>query len=84
MNLEAGSSETGFPACWRALLDPNVGACVVFSLEAKNSLVLKEELGLLTCALTPVKPLKPTVVFMPATLADGFLMVPGADRKSVV
>ena len=71
-NLEAGSLETGFPACWRASLDPNAGACVVFGLEAKNSLFLKEELGLPTCAL------KPTVVFMPATPAEGFLMVPGA------
>ena len=61
-NLEAGSSETGFPACWRASLDPNAGVCVVFGLEAKNSLFLKEELGLPTCASTPAKPSKPTVV----------------------
>ena len=78
MNLEASSSETGFPACWRASLDLNVGACVVFGLEAKNSLFLKEELGLPTCKLTPVNPSKPTVVLMPATPAEGFLMVPGA------
>ena len=59
------------------MLDPNLGACEVLGLEAKNKLFPKGELHLPTCMLTPVKPLKLTVVFMQATPAEGFLMVPG-------
>ena len=36
------------------------------------------ELHLPTCASTLVKLSKPMVIFMPATLSEGFLMVPGA------
>ena len=77
-NLEANSVRIGFPACDRASLDPNVGVCEELDLGAKNKLFPKGELCLLTCASAPVKLSKLMVVFMPATPAEGFLMVPGA------
>ena len=65
------------PSLLEGLVGLECGGVSGFGLEAKNSLFLKEELGLLTCVSTPVKLLKPAVVFMPATPAEGFLMVPG-------
>ena len=48
MNLEADSVGISFPACDRASLGPNAGACEVLGLEAKNKLFPKGELCLPT------------------------------------